>query len=29
MGLSRLGMVWGVKTSEDLPRRPNLVPLPR
>jgi stearoyl-CoA desaturase (Delta-9 desaturase) len=25
--LARLGLVWGVKTPADLPRRPNLVPL--
>ena len=25
MVLARLGLVWGVKTPEDLPRRPNLV----
>jgi stearoyl-CoA desaturase (delta-9 desaturase) len=27
MGLARLGLVWGVKTPETLPRRPNLVAL--
>jgi fatty-acid desaturase len=27
--LERLGLVWGVKTPADLPRRPNLVPLAR
>jgi stearoyl-CoA desaturase (delta-9 desaturase) len=27
MGLSRLGLVWRVKTPADLPRRPNLVAL--
>ena len=25
--LARLGLVWGVKTPESLPHRPNLVPL--
>jgi stearoyl-CoA desaturase (delta-9 desaturase) len=27
LGLTRLGLVWGIKTPETLPRRPNLVPL--